>query len=512
MVNGYNNVIDTNKKNLTFMVPPSSLVTAELEGLYGESVLSEMYEIIKYYDIYERGADFATEGSGDDYIPADLKYKQCKTLIDKEARFLFSKRPDFIVNVRPGKDEAETKKRKEQNTILQNLVDEVLKKNQVAADLVKAAKDCFIAKRVAIILNFNEDGIGIRFAPALEFVYDVDTKDTKKITKLAAFFIVNDNIDRSKQRIYKKKYYMNDRGYCVVQEGIYDGSGNLKEVIIDNMETKFTYIPAVVILNGGLTGDLQGESEIFELKDCESWYSRMSNGDIDSLRQNMNPIRYTVDASPDSTKNLPINAGAYWDLQTDQNLAENSGSAKVGVLNTEVAYSTALDTTLKRIQKMENSLVDMPSIETEQEKLTSGKALKAIYWPLIVRCDEKMMAWRPALTFMVETIIEGAKLYPMSAKKYVKEPIPDVEYSVEVDNQYPFPQDEIEEKTIDVAEVESKLMSKKAYMKKWRHLTDEEVTEELKQIALEREIIDDSFNLPKDNPVDLTPVKEIAEL
>ena len=45
---------------------------------------------------------------------------------------------------------------------------------------------------------------------------------------------------------------------------------------------------------------------------------------------------------------------------------------------------------------------------------------------------------------------------------------------------------------MDLAEVESKAMSRKAYMKKWRGLTDDEVQEELEQIALERQIIEDS--------------------
>ena len=36
-------------------------------------------------------------------------------------------------------------------------------------------------------------------------------------------------------------------------------------------------------------------------------------------------------------------------------------------------------------------------------------------------------------------------------------------------------------------------MSRKAYMKKWRNLTDEEADVEIKQIALERQILEDSF-------------------
>ena len=54
------------------------------------------------------------------------------------------------------------------------------------------------------------------------------------------------------------------------------------------------------------------------------------------------------------------------------------------------------------------------------------------------------------------------------------------------------PEDELEEKNMDISEVESKVMSKKAYMKKWRGLTDDEVQEELEQIALERQMLEDS--------------------
>ena len=87
---------------------PQNLVTAELDGMYGSKVLQDMQHIINLYDVYERGADY-TADSGLDYTPADLKYKKAKALLDKEARFLFSKPPDFYVDVDPG----ETKTQKQ---------------------------------------------------------------------------------------------------------------------------------------------------------------------------------------------------------------------------------------------------------------------------------------------------------------------------------------------------------------------------------------------------------------
>ena len=473
---------------------PFSLISTELEGLYGSQLLAEMQEIIGYYRVYEKGADFKTEGSKGDYIPSDLRFKQASTLVNKEARFLFSRSPDLWVDVPvKGNDEAA----KKANTILQNLVDRVMEKNHFRSKLLKAAKDCFIGKRVAYFVNFNEEKqtIKVDFIPSLEFVYETDEDDTDTITKIVAFYTVVDNQVKTDQRIYKKKYWM-ENGYCHIEEAIYDGQGTLVEEITPARATKFTYIPAGVIVNDGLTGDLLGESEIASLKTFEGWFSRLSNADMDAERQGMNPVRWARDMNPESTKNLSIAAGSFWDLQTDQNSADGV-TGEVGVLETSMNYTSAITSTLNRIKSSMYDSIDMPDVSPEALKgiVSSGKTLKAIYWGLIVRCDEKMLAWRPAIENIMRIIIEGSKLYPGSARGYVQEPIPDIEFDVRVDNQYPLPEDETEEKTIDLAEVAGQTMSRKAYMKKWRNLNDEEADAELEQIARERELLEDSFSI-----------------
>ena len=65
-------------------------------------------------------------------------------------------------------------------------------------------------------------------------------------------------------------------------------------------------------------------------------------------------------------------------------------------------------------------------------------------------------------------------------------------YEVEVEQKIPIPDDEVEEKNVDLAEVTAQVLSKKSYMKKWRGLTDDEVAEELEQIAVEREMLETS--------------------
>lgn len=470
---------------------PNSFITAELSGLWGSAVLTEMNEILGYYKVYEKGAEFNSEGSNGDYVPADLRFKQATSLINKEARFLFSRSPDLWVRT-----EGESEQERAQRSILQGLVDEVLKANKFKSKLLKAAKDCFIGKRVAYLVNFDEEKrtIKVNFIPSLEFVYETDPDDTEVITKLVAFYTTVDAEDRNIQRIYRKRYWMQD-GFCWIEEGIFDGMGNEVENITPPRSTKFPYIPAGVITNDGLTGDLLGESEIAGLDNFESWFSRMANANIDSERKGMNPVRWAMDLNPNSTKGLSVAPGAFWDLQTDQAVPEGI-SGKVGVLETTPGYTQDLNYTLARIRSAMYEQVDVPDVSPEALKgvVSSGKTLRAIYWGLIVRCDEKMLAWRPALEHIVQAIIDGARLYPGSATRYITDQIPDVPFTVEVDNQYPLPEEENEEKTIDLAEVEAQAMSRRAYMKKWRNLTDDEADEELKQIAREREILEDTYS------------------
>lgn len=476
---------------------PGSIISEELEGLYGSEVLSELQSILKLYKIYDKGAEFQPEGSNGDYTPSDLRYKEARKLINREARFLFSKHPDIRVMV-PYSNSREKKQADAVMTAYQSYIDNVIDSTQFYSKLVKAARDCFIGKRVAYFINCDEEKerITIDFVPSLEFVYDVDPEDTNKLTKLVTFYMVNDSANKTAQRIYKKRYRL-ENGICYLYEAVFDGTGQEIEVLTEERPTKFSYIPGGVILNDGLTGDTDGESEIRLLEEYESTYSRIANADIDAERKGMNPIRWARDMSPESTKGLSIAAGAFWDLSTDQNAAEGA-TGEVGVLETTMGYTAAVNTTLGRLRSTMFEELDIPDTSAEALKgvVSSGKTLKAIYWPLIVRCDEKMLVWRPAIRNIFQTVIDCAKLYPRSASNYLTDPLPDAEYTLEVDNQYPLPEDEQEEKALDLTEVSSQTMSKKSYIKKWRGLTDGEADQELEQIAKERELLEDSFSMP----------------
>lgn len=168
---------------------PYALINAEVEGSTKET-LDELTEICKFYKVYKKGASFNVEGTNGDYVPARLKYKMAASLINKEARFLFAEPPDIKVEAK-GDVGKTTQEAKDALTVINDLIKTILDKNMFEEGLIKAAKDCFIGKRVAGLVNFNEeDGVTVSFLPSTQFVYETKVGNPNVITKFVCFIIV----------------------------------------------------------------------------------------------------------------------------------------------------------------------------------------------------------------------------------------------------------------------------------------------------------------------------------
>lgn len=504
---------ETTESLTAYRKVPYALIREELD-LDSDDCLQEFTDICKYYKVYKKGKDFTVEGSNGDYVPARLKYRMAYNLINKEARFLFAERPDIKIKSK-GIQGSVTDETQKSLSDMNELVNAVLNDNKFEDILLKAAKDCFIGKRVAGLVNFNEeDGVTVTFLNSLQFIYEVKPNNPNVLSKFVCWTVIKESVNNTKRRIFKKKFTLED-GVVYVEEKIYDGAAVEIETVTEKQPILLDFIPAFVILNDGLSGDILGESEIELLMYGEEWYSKLSNADNDAQRKSMNPTKYTVDMESNSTKNLSTAAGSYWDLGSDQNL-ENP-KPMVGLLEPDMSYSESLNTTLERIKTSNYEMVDVPNVTNESLSgvITSGKALKAIYWPLIIRCKEKMKVWGPALVSMVNIIIKGAAVYPKCVTSYIDTQINLFDFDVVVEQNTPLPEDENEEKTINLAEVESMVMSKKTYMQRWYGLTDDEVNREIQQIALERQLLEDSFSTNNgfngDNKM-VTPNSEEFEL
>lgn len=450
----------------------------------------ELLEIKQNYLDYKKGAEFYTEGSSGDYQPSNIRFKIAKTLIDKEARFMFSQTPD--VTIQSVDTNEEQMKQVEQYQIL---IDKVLKdkKNNFPRTLLQSAKDCFIGKRVACLVDFSEeDGIQTHFYNSLQFYYETEY-GSDRLTKFISFENVNQT-KSTQERLYLVNRYEEKDGAIYMSSILYNGLGVVQETVIPEQAIQLGYIPAVVIINDGTLEDKRGVSEIESLTEYESGYSRLGNGDIDSERKGMNPIRYTVDMNSQTTKNLSSGAGAYWDLKSEQN--QNNVSPMVGTLAPSMNHTEPVKVTLDRLKTTMYNEVDMPNIseETMAGTITSGKALKALYYPLQVRCDEKLKTWKPAIEFIAEAIIDLAVLNKADVVSYyVLTGLDEVQYNIEVMENYALAEDEEEEKNSDLAEIAANARSRKSYIKKWRRAefkTDAQIDDELMQIAIENNMFD----------------------
>lgn len=470
----------------------NNIINAELGGLYGSEVIKEINEIIRLYEIYEGpGQDWVSNET--DYVPTKKKTNYIKKLIKEEARFLFGKTPTFTVQVEDDtlKDQAEE---------INKYIKKLLKSNLLSEKLIKGARDCFIGKRIAIKLHADTitKTIRVMFVPSLEFVYEPFEDRADELKKIIFFHQLNAEKEKQNQRIWKQKYEMletrNKEGKiinskCILNEAIYDGYGNAIDILAEDVDLKLSGIPAYVILNDGLSGDLKGESDVEEILDNGMAYNKLASEDIDALKKGMNRIIYGTDVDPDASEHFKLKPGAYWDVATDKTASEGK-QAQIGTVETDFNYNERMENTLNRIKSDMHEVLNIPMINNQDLKgmMTSGKSMKALYWQLISRCEEKMKAWGPALEWMIKAILEMTEVY-----KIAKLPILE-NFDVVVENQYPLQEDEDNEMTLDMQQVNSQTMSRKTYIKKWSNATDEIADEELKQIQLEKQLLEDSFS------------------
>lgn len=466
-------------------------VTAELAGLYGSAVLQEMNDILRLYDIYEGRENFIDKSEEKDYTQTEKRTNLIKKLIKEESRFLFGKTPELYIQPKNDTD-ADKDKAGEINLYL----NKILKDNLFSEKLVKGARDCFIGKRAAIKLYANQDTkeIRIMFLPSLEFIYESDEENPNELKKIIFFYQTNKEVEKDKQRIWKQKYEMID-GRCILNEGIYNGNGILIEPINVDVDLQLSGIPCYVVINDGLSGDPFGESDVKELLDNQIQYNRLSSEDVDTLRKGMDRIIYGVDIDPEASEKFKLKPGAFWDVPTDPT-AEGK-QAKLDTIPTDFGYGDKIENSLKRIKSDMYEMLNIPMLSNDELKgmMTSGKTMKALYWQLITRCEEKMMAWRPALEWLIRAILEITEVYQI-------EKLPQLDYTVTVENNYPLQEDEDEEKTLDLQQVNAQAMSRKTFIKKWQGVTDDVADAEIKQIALEREMLEESYVSGMSDPVE----------
>lgn len=466
------------------MIDYNALLKTELAGVYGD-FLQKVSQINKWYAIYEGEQKWGIP-SGLDYTPTRKITNIIKKLIDARSRFMFGNPPYFDIRpVQP--DDKDSTTYQDQAAEKEALLEKILAENKFYAKLLKARKDCSIGGRIAIKLWANRDeGLKIIFSPAQEFFPQFNEDDIDLLEKVVFLYAVNDETDINKQRI-KKQVWEVINGQCILNESIYNGRGEPVEVLYEDYDTGLDFMPIIVIQNGGLTGETEGKSDVEQLWSNQDAYNRLTSDDIDALRFQMFGQDVITDADENSIKNIKIAPGALIDLQTEPTAGDRQ--AKVERLESRFTYADKFADTVNRIKNDMYDTLEIPNVGLEQLKglMQSGKSMKALYWSLMAACDEDWTEWGPALEQMVDYIFRMVDVYNLyGARKVAK-----YETTLEIHRYYPIPEDEADDKRIDMEEVAAQLRSRKAYMKKWGDYED--VDSELEQIRLEQEMLKDDF-------------------
>lgn len=465
---------------------PYFVINREMEsgqGLY----LEQLRKTVINYHNYKNGVVYYPEGTHGDYVPSNVKFKLIKTLIDKESRFMFSQCPDINVladDITEDNDMIGTYKK---------IVSKIIEMTKFPSNLLSASKDCFIGGRVACCVDFSENlGVGIRFYNCLEFYYETEY-DSEELTKFVSFRNVT-NSKHSSYPLFLVNRYVKEKGSVYMSSVIHKQNGEIVETLIPESKIALEYIPAVVIKNIGLTGDSVGVSDCVDIETYEEGINRIGNADIDSERKGMNPIIVMVDINHETTENLSSSAGSVWDLESNQLLTESHPS--VTKIAPELGHVEAVKETISRLRSSAYSQLDIPdiSIEGMLSGVTSYKAVRALYFPLSVRCDEKLREWKPALNKVFRMALEMCILNLNETKKiYEVENFDRIRFTIETVENYALLADETEEKSQDLEEINLDVRSRLSYLQKWRQeefKTEEDAEKEIDRIAIEKNMMD----------------------
>ena len=454
-----------------------------LKGLYGDN-LETVTRINKNYEIYE-GKQKWLINENLDYEPTQKITNIIKKLVDTKARFMFGNEP--FLDIRTTKTDAENSTTfQDEAQEKEDLLNRIMRDNHFHSKLLKAKKDCSIGGRVAIKLwGHSEKGIKIIFVPAQEFfpVYNIDDIDV--LEKITFLYSMNNEDTTSKQRFNKQEWELIN-GVCYLNEGIYNGGGELVETIESDYNTSLDFIPVIVIQNGGLTGETEGVSDVEQLWGNQDAYNKLISDDIDSLKFNMFPQRVSTDVTASSLEHMTIAPGALVDLQTDLAQSLQGRQAKLEIVESAFSYSDKFQDTVNRTKNDMFDLVDVPNVSLDQLKglMTSGKSMKTLYWGLIIATNEELVEWKTAIQQLVDYIFKMVDKYDC----YKSRKIARYETSLLIENTYPISEDELAQKEIDLKEVIAEVRSRESYINKWQDT--ENVEKELEKIRLEKQILE----------------------
>jgi hypothetical protein len=397
-----------------------------------------------------------------DYVPAQVIDNKVKPLINKQARFMFSRKPDLNFKAY---DEGSNDTVHELN----QYIDDILKRGKFWSETMKAFRLATVTKRVLLRIEANpNEPIKLFWHGINDFSYQIDPNDSTNLRKVIIVKPDSDNSDdpTTEKFWYRYTYYM-ERSTCYLRTEKFKSS-DLNNPIEDlTQNTLLTKIPCWVVINEHGIGNKFGQSDIKDIRPLQDQYNRKLSDFSDALRFNMFGQDVIIDATKESVNKV--------------NVAPNSLLPLVSLDDKTASYSKVENTfsnaapVEKFLTLLDDSMHDKLAIPKPQEikQIISGKAYKYLFSELKGRCDEKWIDWEPIIRELLDMIVECCdkfKCYPDWNSIWAK-----IDYNILIKRNYPIPEDEEDKKRLAMEEVASNVRSRRSYIKEFG---DEETYEE----------------------------------
>lgn len=490
----------------------------------------ELQEVQKYYEFYsafdamdlnkDYGQTWKTP-QGMDYEPTKEIRNYAKKLIDKQARFMTGTPAELVIKAVGKGDESRAEEKR-------LLLDEILQRANFWSKMSKALIDSTIGKRVLMMVIANEgEPIDIRFYPMPQFNYIMDPNNSNQLLSVNIVYQDERTIgkDSGAQLWHHYSYEMrinsqqsaietateqtDSESECWLTYKLTDGNDNqvyvgkeentfttnLKEanvatvldndgnemdvplIIKESTPTGLSKIPAYVIKNESLTGDIYGNSDLKDLMPTANNYNRTISDLRDALKFKMFEQPVIVDGDSKSISALKIAPNALIDLKTDAKLSMGGGGkqASVTTLASSFNFIPAAEYYLDNAKRTMYEIMDQPLPEKIQEA-PSGKAMKFLFYDLMSRCDRKWIEWDDAIVWLISMITEVLNsvsgMYPDLSDELINSINTVTTESVK--HIYPLPEDENEKRQVGINEVTANVRSIKSYIKDFTDVENEE--------------------------------------
>lgn len=437
-----------------------------------------------------------------DYTPAQCIINKIKPLLKKQARWMFGKPPDIVINA-DNSDDTTKNLCEDLRKYLENILNSKFWKETRQAFLESTIK-----KRVAVRIAANPNAryLKVRY----DSIDNVSYKEVDGVVTEIKYFSedLGNAIKSDDEKLYYiYKYYYNEVEGEQGDEVKYKASfskltykgDNLSEPIREEEEDykKNNYelgfdnnkLPCWVIKNNPELNSQYGESDVEDLIDPQNEYNHKVSDYADAQKFQMFGSVAVVDGSEGTVNDLTIAPGALHAINTREEV-KDSKQAKIERQEYSLSCGEAIENRLKALETDMKFMLDMPDIK-DLTNIPSGKAMKYLYNDLVARCEEKWTDWEPYLLELIEYIISISPKMKLDGWNNNFSNLVG-KCTISFKHNYPIPEDETDTKTLAMEEVTTGVRSVKSYL---RDISKEEDAEKAYQEIIEESATKNDISL-----------------